>query len=295
MSEDMSFNMCTNMKTKKVKFSFVETKYYHRRIGCITNKPGIKLGASFEPFETTRVYFGKHNPSTCYDCLIKKKNKVDHISDCFEDTSTKVTDEKLCEFYNIHGLANHRAPGYNQYERLKLLLESGACVEDIKVTLTEQSEYLKELHLTEMKEKIEKYVDGEMFLMNYKTFPSQKEKKRKTGLLYKDLKQKARRKILIFERDLEEQKRNYETKIDNFIEEFLCEIKAKEKTSFDEHVNCIASKLEDFHIGVTYKELNNDKTCLILKKAKPEIEESVLNNIVNEKVSKLIFLIERML
>ena len=172
----MSMDICTNKNTKKVKFNFVETKYYHRRIGCLTSNPGIKLGACLEPFETTRVYFDEHNQSTCCDCLIKKQNKINDNSDCFVETSTKVNDEKLCEFYNIHGLANHKAPFYNQNERLKLLLESGVCVEDIKITLTEQSEFLKELHLTEMKEKIEKCVDEEMFKMNFKMFPSQKEK-----------------------------------------------------------------------------------------------------------------------
>ena len=68
----MRINICTNKKTKKVKFSFVETKYYNQRIGCLTSSHGIKLGASFEPLETTRMYFEEHDPSTCYDCLVKK-------------------------------------------------------------------------------------------------------------------------------------------------------------------------------------------------------------------------------
>ena len=44
--------LSNNYKTikKQVKFGYVESRYYQRKPGCITYKPGIKLGAEYEPF-----------------------------------------------------------------------------------------------------------------------------------------------------------------------------------------------------------------------------------------------------
>ena len=45
------------VKTKQVKFGFVETKYYERMPGFVTTKENIQILASYEPFATTKEIF----------------------------------------------------------------------------------------------------------------------------------------------------------------------------------------------------------------------------------------------
>ena len=131
-------------KKKQVKFGFVETKYYQRSIGCVTNEPGIKLGASYYPFATTKTHFDEHDPCTCCDCITKKNKEnnksFDHVKD---NNPKKLINEKKNEFYNIHGLTIHTAPCYNGKERIKILFESGIRVMEIKKSLVEQQKHLK--------------------------------------------------------------------------------------------------------------------------------------------------------
>ena len=58
---------------KQVRFEYVETRYYQRNPCCTTDKPGIKLGAEYEPFETTRLYF--YDKHACADCIMKKQKE----------------------------------------------------------------------------------------------------------------------------------------------------------------------------------------------------------------------------
>ena len=60
---------------KRVRFSYVETKYYERTVGLVTTCTGVKLGACYEPFETIKTYFGSHDPHTCVDCIMKKQKE----------------------------------------------------------------------------------------------------------------------------------------------------------------------------------------------------------------------------
>ena len=141
---DNSTSKATNKKQlkKHVRFGFVETRYYQRSIGYITNKPGIKLGSCYEPFEKTKTYFDKHDPFTCVDCIMKEE----HNNATSNEKESKSKAEKLNKFYNIHGEANHMIKRCSRNFRFDILLESGICVQCLMKALIIQFNFLEFLY-----------------------------------------------------------------------------------------------------------------------------------------------------
>ena len=119
-------------KNKKVKFTFVETKYYERRIGFIRIKPEIQIAACYNSYATSRTYFKEHDSSTCVDCILKR-----HEAQLEYDTNVaanKENEDKMNDFYNIHGLTTEQksASWLGVKKRLKFLIESAVDREEIK-------------------------------------------------------------------------------------------------------------------------------------------------------------------
>ena len=151
---DNSTSKATN--NKKVRFGFVETRYYQRSIGYITNKPGIKLRACYEPFKTTKTYFDEHDPATFVDCIMKEASL--DVSNNVK--STKKRNEKLNKFYNIHGEADHTIKRCSRDYRISILLESGVCVQCIMKALVIQFNFLEFLYKTILKEHNSKWTNN---------------------------------------------------------------------------------------------------------------------------------------
>ena len=162
MSEIINNSSSKVANKKQVRFGYVETRYYQRSIGYITNKPGIKLGACYESFETTKTYFDKHDPATCVDCIMKE-GSLD-ISNNVK--STKKRNEKPNKFYNIHGEANHIMKRCSRDNRITILLESGICVQCIMKALVIQFNFLEFLYKTILKEHNRKW-SGSSTQMSY--------------------------------------------------------------------------------------------------------------------------------
>ena len=134
---------------KQVRFGFVETRYYQRSIGYITNKPGIKLGSCYKPFTTTKTYFREHDTSTCIECVYKRGNLSKPYINKNDHTKRN---EKLNKFYNIHGEANHMIKRCSRDYRIDILLESGICVQCLIKALIIQFNYLEFLYKNIIKE-----------------------------------------------------------------------------------------------------------------------------------------------
>ena len=139
------------VKTKQVKFGFVETKYYERMPGFVTTKENIQILASYEPFATTKEIFK--------DLLTDSAAKNE--TDWFEQTEGNTVDvdqecgEKLNEFYNIRGVSRRR---YLVLEdRLRLLLEGGVEREEIERAIDDQMEITVRRRICEEKKKAKKY------------------------------------------------------------------------------------------------------------------------------------------
>ena len=148
MSANIDNSSSKTANKKQVRFGFVETRYYQRSIGYITNKPGIKLGACYEPFETTKTYFDEHDPATCVDCIMKK----DNVEANNFVRNKKMRTEKLNKFYNIHGEADHMIKRCSRDYRISILLESGVCVQCIIKALVIQFNFLEFLYKTILNE-----------------------------------------------------------------------------------------------------------------------------------------------
>ena len=124
-------------KNKKVKFGFVETKYYERRAGFVTIELEIQIAAGYNPYATSRTYFNEHDSSTCGDCILKRQE-----AQLEYDTNVATNKEKMNDFYNIHGLTTKRksASWLDEKKRLRLLIQAGVEREEIKKSIVEQSE-----------------------------------------------------------------------------------------------------------------------------------------------------------
>ena len=277
---------------KKVQFGFVETRYYDRRIGHssamilgFVNMRGVKLGACYEPFATVKTYFDGHDPLTCCGCLIKKNE--DSSNTAKYSSPSKLVDEKPNEFYNIHGLTKHTAPKYNHKERLKLLIESGVCVDESKEALNEQNEYLKQLYLIKLKEKMQNMLEEEIFKLDYKHFHNQREKEKTTDLLYKIHTEKENKEVLMFLNNWENERKNYDVENEDLIKEICSELKTKEKAFLNADIIYITCKLKNMHISFKYKELSSEKKCMIVRMAKRKFTESILKKSKNSNVKRL--------
>ena len=151
------------VKKKKIKFGFVETKYYERMPGFVTTKDDVQIISSYEPFATTKEKF-KENLT---DDSPEKK------TDWFEQTEDKLVEskqskgEKMNEFYNIRGVATKRCSelSLNVEERLRLLLEGEVQRKEIEKIVEEQNKFIKNRKILEEKIKAKKYRDKETTLL----------------------------------------------------------------------------------------------------------------------------------
>ena len=143
------------VKKKQVKFEFVETKYYQRMPGFVTNKENLQIVCSYEPFATTKEKI----KALCTNTAAKKE------TDWFEQTEEIIADvdhqcsENMNEFYNIRGVSRRR---YLILEdRLRLLLEGGVERWEIERAIDERVAKNVKQRIREEIKKAKKYEESE--------------------------------------------------------------------------------------------------------------------------------------
>ena len=139
------------VKKKQVKFGFVETKYYERMPGFVTNKENVQIICSYEPFTTTKEKF----KDLCANTAAKKETKW---SERTENNTVNINHqygENMNEFYNIRGVSRRR---YLILEdRLRLLLEGGVERREIEKAIDEQVAVTVKRRIREEIKKAKKY------------------------------------------------------------------------------------------------------------------------------------------
>ena len=142
-------------KKKRVKFGFVETKYYERKPGFVTNKENVQIICSYEPFTTTKEKF----KDLCANTAAKKETKWSERTENNTENINHQCSENMNEFYNIRGVSRRR---YLILEdRLRLLLEGGVERREIERAIDEQVVITVKQRIREEIKKAKKYEESE--------------------------------------------------------------------------------------------------------------------------------------
>ena len=139
------------VKKKQVKFGFVETKYYERMPGYVTNKENVQIVCSYEPFTTTKEKF----KDLCANTAAKKETKWSERTENNTENINHQCSENMNEFYNIRGVSRRR---YLILEdRLRLLLKGGVERREIEKAIDEQVAITVKQRIREEIKKARKY------------------------------------------------------------------------------------------------------------------------------------------